>query len=346
MASTPTAARPTTPNNAHWYAQDGTPAYETPKKDGSGMRAVTLADARKLMLLPSVTSVIDKILRKPDLENWKVEQAVLAVLTSPKQPTEAVDAFVKRILHTEEIQNQEAAAARLKGIAIHDAIEAKLSGKPVEEMWLPWVEPAAAEVAKCGRYVTAEKILVGNEYAGKTDLIQEGETYWRIWDFKSTKKLPDKAAWDEHVIQLAAYAAAFAPVLKKLGDDRPILTSNCYISTTDQGAFKVHHHDPAWIVAYEEGFLPLLQVWQYLNSYKPSPLPKSGDMVATAAGTQTQLPYANEVPCFGQRQGWCESLATWRMQAKNLMLHWCEACKARGKFNGPENVWTKLEARP
>lgn len=345
-ATTPTAARPLTRNDAHWYTKNGAPAYEIAKKDGSGMRAVTLADARKLNLLPSVTSIIDKILRKPELENWKVEQAVLAVLTSPKKPEESVDAFVKRILHTEEIQNQEAAIARAKGIAIHDAMEARIGGGVADPAWLPWVKEAADEVAKFGNHVTIEKILVAAEYAGKCDLIQENKDCWRIWDFKSTRKLPEKASWDEHVIQLAAYGAAFLPMLRRLGDERPIVTSNCYISTTEEGKFKIHHNPADWTLAFANGFMPLVTLWQYLNHYAPNLTMQSGDKITTLAGTKAELPYANEHPCFGQRQGWCENLATWRMESPNLILHWCDVCKLK-QYDGTEEAkWTKLEARP
>ena len=81
------------------------------------MRKTTLADARKLGLVPSVTTIL-KVLAAPALESWKIEQACLALLTSPRQADERDDAFVKRILQTDRVQDQEAAAAAERGTEI------------------------------------------------------------------------------------------------------------------------------------------------------------------------------------------------------------------------------------
>jgi hypothetical protein len=58
----------------HWYRQDGGPQYTVKAKDGSD-RPTTLRDARKLNLVPSVTTIL-KIAAKPGLEAWKQEQMV------------------------------------------------------------------------------------------------------------------------------------------------------------------------------------------------------------------------------------------------------------------------------
>ena len=36
----------------HWYDRDGKAVFEVPKAKGGGMRATTIADARKLGLYP------------------------------------------------------------------------------------------------------------------------------------------------------------------------------------------------------------------------------------------------------------------------------------------------------
>lgn len=263
-----TAAKIFSTNNARWYSSAGEPVYEIAKKDGKGMRAPTLADARKQNYLPSVTTIIDAVLRKPALESWKMEQACLAVLTAPRQNGEELDAFVRRVLVEEQQQNQESQIAKDRGTAIHKALEDYMQGQAVESELLPWIEPAAKAVMARGARVTSEKILVGDGYAGKTDLILEAFEWWEIIDWKTTKRLPDKGAYSEHIIQCATYAAAFEKIIQADGQSKPVRTANCYVSTTEKGKFVICEHDPNWRTAYACGFVPLLTVWQYLNSYR------------------------------------------------------------------------------
>lgn len=48
------------------------------------MKNYTLREARELKLLPSVTSVLS-VIDKPELNNWRVEQAIKAALTLPRE---------------------------------------------------------------------------------------------------------------------------------------------------------------------------------------------------------------------------------------------------------------------
>lgn len=269
-----TIARPTSRTDAHWYFHDGKPCYELPKKDGSGMKVPTLADARKLLLVPSVTTIL-KILNKPELINWIVEQAVLAVLTTPRQPLESDDGYVQRVLHDEKIQDQERDAAAKKGRAIHGAMQDYMYGRPIEETELKdWIAPATRSLAAYGRPVAMEISVGGPGFAGTLDLVtlMEPETYW-LWDYKSTKKIPEKGAWNEHILQLAAYARAWLNVLQTGDHPWPfssktvIKTANLYISTTDPGKFAIMGHDD-WREAWQV-FEGLLKTWQWLNKYNP-----------------------------------------------------------------------------
>lgn len=268
--NTTSVARPTERKNGHWYYTDGRPCYELAKKDGTGMKSPTLADARKLNLLPGVTTILD-LLRKPALEAWKIEQGVLAVMTSKQNPGEELDAFINRVLQIERVQDQESQVARDRGTEIHDALESYFIGKEVPEEIKPWIMPAALAIAARGECVACEKILVGPGYAGRTDLIQEAPDAWLVADFKSTKKLPEKGAWFEHELQLAAYAKAWETTFMQAEGPtpKPIKTYNVYISTTEQGAFKIWDNDPDWPKAYRRGFVPLVIHWQYKNDYDP-----------------------------------------------------------------------------
>lgn len=256
-----TIANKKTADSSHWYYTNGEPCYELPKKDGSGMKVPTLADARKLGLLPSVTTIL-KILHKQALVDWLIEQAVLAVMTTPRQPAEADDAFIERVLHGERVQDQESQAARDRGTQIHAALEAMFVGDPVDRDILPWVVPVYAALSKRGEVMGVEKCLVGDGYAGKLDLqLQSPDGIMWLYDYKTTKKLPDKAAWPEHRLQLSAYGAALASFGWR--------AANVYISTVEQGKFIILEHQNE-ADTFENGFMPLLHHWQWSTGYRPA----------------------------------------------------------------------------
>lgn len=263
-----TAAKPITKAEGHWYYPTGQPCYEVPYADPrKGNRPTTLADARKLGLLPSVTTIM-RVLHRQGLVNFWIEQACLAVLTSPRLENEELDAFVDRILNVERVQEQEADVAKNRGTEMHGALEDAVSGRPFDAALNPWIRPAFEEICKRGKTIGTETIVVGNGYGGKLDLVQETTREIWLWDWKTSKKLPnpDKGgAWTEHKLQLAAYAKAWAR------GDKPIRTGNVYISTVEPGAFCVCEHED-WQAVYEQGFKPLVQLWQFMNGYTPAQL--------------------------------------------------------------------------
>lgn len=261
-----TLARPTEKQGSHWYTQSGEACYEVKRADGTGMRPTTLADARKLSLLPSVTTIL-KVLAKPGLEAWKTEQVALSLLTTPRPPEEPLDAFVQRVLHDERQQDEERDTAASRGVLIHGACEDHFNGRFVDPDTFEWVEPAVMALAEYGKFEASEVILVGDGYAGRTDLITRidatiGERLEWIFDFKHTKKLP-KEPYPEHVMQLAAYAKARHRQGIFLAHQ--IHTANVYISSTEKGKFVIHEHEP-WLDAWA-AFECLLSYWKWVNSY-------------------------------------------------------------------------------
>lgn len=266
---------------SHFYSLKGDPCHFVPKKDGSGNRPSTIADCRKNGWLPSVTEIL-KVAARPQLERWKLIQACTAVLTSPRGPTESLDQFFERVLFVDKEQDEEAAKAADLGSRLHAAIETTFREKGGErvnlDLW-PWIDPAITAILPYGKVHSVETILIGNGYGGMCDLILETPECWWIFDWKTTKKLPSKTAWPEHVIQCAAYAAAFQKRCSNGGIDsagnpihicnKPIRTANCYISTVEQGKFVICEHDPDWQKVYNSAFLPLLQYWKWVNGYNP-----------------------------------------------------------------------------
>lgn len=257
-----TVANPRQEQSAHWYGRDGSPCHTVIAKSTGQPRPTTLADARKLRLLPSVTNIL-RILHKPALQDWLIEQSVLACLTTPRKDGEPLDAFVHRVLHVDRIQDEEAQVARDRGTEMHQALEELFQDRWVEPdlMW-PWVGPCFNAIRALGKPLATEQVLVGHGYAGKTDLVQDSAGEITLWDFKTTKKLPERS-WTEHRLQLSAYAKAY------VGDsDTPISTANAYISTVDCGKFVLCRNTDVF-TDYYRGFAPLVEHWQWANNYKP-----------------------------------------------------------------------------
>lgn len=257
-----TSAKVTSRSSSRWYWPNGQPCYELPKKTSEGMKQPTLTDARQLGLLPSVTTIL-KILHKPNLQDWLIEQAVLAVMTTPRLSGETQDQFIHRVLSIERIQDEEADTAAQRGKDIHDAIEKAVRGEPWDAQWLEYVSPVLPIVRTLGRVAWTEKHLVGDGYAGRGDIALDDDRTITILDFKTAKTMPKKQSWAEHMLQTSAYAKAMGNVA-----DRHIVTGNVYISTTSPGLVEPFFQEQ-WTRTYEEGFRPLVKLWQWLNQYTP-----------------------------------------------------------------------------
>lgn len=252
-----TAANVRRSDGSRFYTIHGEPVYEIPKKRGDGMKKPNINDAIELGLLPSVTTVI-KTVDKPALNRWLREQACLAVLTTPRQPGEALDKFVDRVLNVEMVDQEEAKMAADKGTAIHAAIEDALNGKPYEEQWRPFVIPVLDQLDRFGKRVWSEKVVVGDGYAGRSDVLMDDRRILTLGDFKTSGKLPEKEAYAEHCMQVGAYSNTLGNVA-----DRHIQTALIYISTAEPGRI-ITHIQENWQRHYE-AFRHLLQVWKYMN---------------------------------------------------------------------------------
>lgn len=257
------AARPASESSSHWYRPDGTTCHTVIAK-GSGLpRQTTLADARKLGLLPSVSGIL-RVLDKPALNTWKVEQAVLAATTTPRLKDEPLDIFIKRVL--EHDAEQEGQKARDFGTLIHSQLEKALKGGPVQADLEQFCRPVLDLVATLGKPHAAERIVVGHGYAGTLDVIIGAGKSRTILDFKTSKAahLPMKS-YIEHRLALSAYAMATMPLL---GQGTPLSTANIYISSVTPGMISLCRNDD-WIETFTEGFKPILAYWRWANSYTP-----------------------------------------------------------------------------
>lgn len=258
--------------SSHWYSLDGKPCHTVPNKDGDGTRTTTLRDARKLNLLPSVTTIIG-ILDKPQLTKWKMREAAKAAIAIPgPQGEEPLERFADRAI--EYAMSQVGEAADL-GTKIHNAIENLMRGsaeEPSEEM-RPFVKPVLEWMKSVGVKVTHSEIVLVNAvhgFAGRVDaLFTWGDGFGKmgILDFKTkkTKEGEKVEAYDEHLLQLAAYAATHygAEHLQH------IVAANLFISSTEPGRLEVVKHDKEKMVAAYEAFTQMCAIWRFRKGYDP-----------------------------------------------------------------------------
>ena len=252
--------------SSHWYTRQGDPMHRIMKADGSGDRATTISDAKRLGLLPSVTSIIG-ILAKPALDSWKMNQVALATLRTPKSAEEAAEYWCRRVRDAAFEQVEDAADT---GTKVHAALEAAVAGEPYDvEAWGVYVQPVLDLIAREGLTVTArEKRVVnaGHGFAGTTDLLftdRDGRP--GILDYKTKKTKPGEkvSAYDEHRLQLAAYAAT------EYGDAYigRVRAYNVFVSSTEPGRMEaVQHGDLSrdWAA-----FRLLASLWRYVKNYDP-----------------------------------------------------------------------------
>lgn len=241
----------------HWYRRDGTPQYSVEAAKG-GMRATTLRDARKMNLIPSVTTII-KCAASPGLEAWKLNQMLLAALTLPRGQDESEESFVSRVVADSK---EHAKMAAERGTRVHAAVEKHYEGEVDESMLEYQLGVSKAIQAHFGELEFIAEKSFGHElgFGGKVDLHAPGV----VLDIKSkefTSKTIDKVeAYDEHMMQLAAYRVGLGMPLARC--------ANVFASVTEPGLCKIvewsaQDLDRGWLM-----FESLLKFWQAKNQHR------------------------------------------------------------------------------
>ena len=250
--------------SVHWYRQDGGPQYTVKAKDGSD-RPTTLRDARKMNLVPSVTTVM-KIAAKPGLEAWKQEQMLLAALTLPRMPGESEKDLIARIVADSK---ETAKRAAERGTRVHESIEGWFMGvRPVEH----------DEIAKAFEesifnhfkthpfqpWKTETSFASELGFGGKVDLWcepDESAPTGIVLDAKTKEFTEDDdvVAYDEHLMQLAAYRNGL-----KVPHAR---CANVFASVTVPGLIRIVEWSEQDLQKGWEMFQCLLRFWKLKNSF-------------------------------------------------------------------------------
>jgi hypothetical protein len=232
------------------------------------MRGINLRWDRHLGLVPSVTTVL-KVIDKPQLVNWQIEQAILAARTLPEIVGESSDALLARI--REDAQAQTRAAAE-EGTRIHDACESHFKGRVVSAKYRPHVEGVRAEIERLfpgvADWVSEASFAHPMGYGGKVDLHSPStgivvDFKGKDGDFTETDKYgkPKRLAWDQHW-QLAAY---------QVGLGLPAAPcANVFFSRTHPGKVASHKWSEEDIAEGWQTFEAALRLWVCLKKYNPA----------------------------------------------------------------------------
>jgi hypothetical protein len=249
--------------STHYYTIDGEPMYEVPNKTKGGMRPTTLRDARKLGLRPSVSEVM-KVKAKPGLERWKQRQIVESAATIPRIKNESADAFVKRVM---EDAGKHAEQAAERGTRIHDAIESWAAGEDVPNDLLKYCWSAMDKMDDTfGELSWVHEKSFAHElgFGGKVDLhSRQGNLVgdWKTKEFDEGTPAA-KLAYDEHVIQLAAYRVG-------LGMPRASVF-NAFVSVTNPGLIVVKRWSEEETRRGWEMFQACFELWKLDKKYDPA----------------------------------------------------------------------------
>lgn len=236
----------------HWYDKEGKPVYtqkvKTGKRKGE-LRSTTLRDARKLGLVPSVTTICS-ILDKPALTHWRINQAVEKALARERG--------------TEYFEDTSAE----QGSRIHAAIENWIEGGDVDDEYVPYTDICQEMFDDMALSAPETERAFASEfgYGGAVDLHDRSANI--IVDFK-TKALSKEdvlkgkqLAYDEHVMQLAAY---------RIGLGMPDAKCyNLFLSRTEPDQFVLHEWREADLKRAERMFFACFYLWKEIKKYNPA----------------------------------------------------------------------------
>jgi len=242
--------------SGHWYTQEGEPMYTIVGANGKE-RNTTLRDARKEQLVPSVTTVLSMV-AKPSLENWKINQALNSALTLQKDEDESLEEFAYRCKQDSKRIGQEAAE---KGTQIHAMIEQGFLGEGTSKPYKAIKKFLDKNFPK-EEWIAEDSFCADLGYGGKIDLYSKSGIFV---DFKTKDNLegkdPSKLVYDEHGMQLSAYAQGCG------FDD--VERVSIFVDREDTELIACHVWDRDSQTKHREMFNSILTYWKLVKNYEP-----------------------------------------------------------------------------
>ena len=238
--------------SGHYYTRSGEPMY-TVKANNGRDRNTTLRDARKLDLIPSVTTILN-VAAKPGLEAWKQQQILLAALTLPKHEGESIDAYAERVIQDSKQQAQD---ARDLGTDIHAKVQNAFEGGSDNDYSVS-VKAILRHAYDDQEWISEQSFAHPQGFGGKVDLHCEAA----VIDIKTKAFGPEDepAGYEEHLMQLAAYRQGLL-----LPNAR---CANLFVSTTHPNLVSLFEWSNADVTRGWKMFESLLRFWQAKNNYQ------------------------------------------------------------------------------
>ena len=245
-----------TSESGHWYTQEGEPMYTIIGANGKE-RNTTLADAKKLNLVPSVTGIM-AMSYKPALERWKITEAIKSAIVLKIDDDETIDEFVSRCRENSTLVGKKAAD---RGSEIHYEIEEGFISNKKSDSYIAirnWLE----EHYPYEKWIAEDSFCAKQGYGGKIDLYSKNGIYI---DFKTKDDLrgkdPKRLVFDEHGMQLSAY-------IQGCGLDTAERIS-IFVDREDTSLIACHVWDKESHTKHLNMFNSLLSFWKLSKNYNP-----------------------------------------------------------------------------
>jgi len=251
---------------SHYYKQDGSPLYTLVGKNGKE-RDTNLGDARKLKLVPSVTTILS-VLDKPQLNKWQREKVLECVHLVPdyneyhgtKEEWEA---------EVWKLYKERTSIYSIRGSEVHSKLERFYKTGVVHPEDEEQLSETIRLVKTLGYHqAEAEANFADPEgYGGQIDLVLHPDGLddkpGAIIDFKTRQgdKLDKRSIYDSYLMQIAAYRNALP------------FEADCYnilISVTHPDVAYLHKYTEEELQRGLEQFECLLQYWKLSNNYDGS----------------------------------------------------------------------------
>lgn len=241
----------------HWYERGtGKPVHTVTNEKTGIVRDTSLREARKLNLVPSVTSILS-ILDKPALAMYKQKQLLDACADHPFIWGKDEEAWRTEVVRIANLHARERAKV---GSAIHAAIDKSFT-KEVHE----YEEVVQALHIFMQKHLpdvewVSERSFATADYGGCVDLHSRISSIILDFKTKDVETLDKIGIYAEHSMQLVAYADG-------LGIENPRCI-NVFINTRDvnKPEFKLIEHTEKQITKARKMFHLLVQVWKLQNN--------------------------------------------------------------------------------